>query len=431
MYIHRRYFFALDRKAGQKAFPLRIRVQWGEHGCHYLNISVGVSVEPDKWSREARRCKANTTHGDRRIPATVLNKRISDVEEAIDAAFRAAELAEHEPTPPELRAAVNRTLGRATRGAPTGDTLPELYRQYIFEASKERQWTDGTVRQMMSFGRILAERYPDKRSQDLDGRFIARFAADETAAGTSNRTAKNHLCLLRTFGRWLDAKRGARLNPSFYAEAPRMKTVARNVIYLTPEELLRLYETEYPSPSVALAADILLLCSFTGLRISDACALRNESIRDGCIEVRTKKTGKALSIELNAWSRRIVGRIRQRYDGKDGHLLPPVHHSYISRYMREACRKAGITAQVTQTIYRGAERIETTGEKWEFVSTHTGRRTFVCNALSMGIPPQVVMKWTGHSDYAAMRPYIDIIDAAKAANMAKFDGMLPTLDGSA
>lgn len=41
--------------------------------------------------------------------------------------------------------------------------------------------------------------------------------------------------------------------------------------------------------------------------------------------------------------------------------------------------------------------------------SHTGRRTFICNALAMGIPPQVIMKWTGHSDYKAMKPYILII----------------------
>ena len=31
------------------------------------------------------------------------------------------------------------------------------------------------------------------------------------------------------------------------------------------------------------------------------------------------------------------------------------------------------------------------------------------------------MKWTGHSDYNAMKPYIDIIDSAKADAMKKFD----------
>ena len=31
------------------------------------------------------------------------------------------------------------------------------------------------------------------------------------------------------------------------------------------------------------------------------------------------------------------------------------------------------------------------------------------------------MKWTGHSDYKAMKPYIDIADAAKADAMKLFD----------
>ncbi len=55
------------------------------------------------------------------------------------------------------------------------------------------------------------------------------------------------------------------------------------------------------------------------------------------------------------------------------------------------------------------------------IGTHAGRRTFICNALALGIPPQVVMKWTGHSDYKAMKPYIDIADDIKANAMSKFN----------
>ena len=39
----------------------------------------------------------------------------------------------------------------------------------------------------------------------------------------------------------------------------------------------------------------------------------------------------------------------------------------------------------------------------------------------MGISPQVVMKWTGHSDYKVMKPYIDVADDIKAEAMKKFD----------
>ena len=44
--------------------------------------------------------------------------------------------------------------------------------------------------------------------------------------------------------------------------------------------------------------------------------------------------------------------------------------------------------------------------------------------ICAGIAPDVVMKWTGHADYKAMRPYIDIVDSIKAESMTKFNNLL-------
>lgn len=55
------------------------------------------------------------------------------------------------------------------------------------------------------------------------------------------------------------------------------------------------------------------------------------------------------------------------------------------------------------------------------MTSHTGRKTFVCLVLALGIPPNVVMKWTGHNDYKAMKPYNDIADQIKADMMKRFD----------
>lgn len=41
----------------------------------------------------------------------------------------------------------------------------------------------------------------------------------------------------------------------------------------------------------------------------------------------------------------------------------------------------------------------------------------ISNTLLMGIPAEIVMKWTGHSDYKAMKPYIDVADRIKAEAM--------------
>lgn len=93
----------------------------------------------------------------------------------------------------------------------------------------------------------------------------------------------------------------------------------------------------------------------------------------------------------------------------------------MNDYLKELAELAEINELVTQTYYRGNERIEEVLPKYAMLSTHAGRRTFVCNALALGIPPQVVMKWTGHNDYKAIKPYIDIANEVKANAMEKFD----------
>ena len=104
--------------------------------------------------------------------------------------------------------------------------------------------------------------------------------------------------------------------------------------------------------------------------------------------------------------------------------LPNYTNQAMNRDIKELCKLAGINEEIRVTTYKGNVRTDKIQPKWELVGTHTGRRTFIVNALSMGITPNVVMKWTGHSDYKAMKPYIDIVDSIKASSMAKFDGLI-------
>lgn len=91
--------------------------------------------------------------------------------------------------------------------------------------------------------------------------------------------------------------------------------------------------------------------------------------------------------------------------------------------IKELCELAGIDEEIRITTYKGNQRIDEIRKKYELIGTHTGRRTFIVNALSRGIAPNVVMKWTGHSDYKAMKPYIDIVDSIRAREMSKMDFM--------
>ena len=70
------------------------------------------------------------------------------------------------------------------------------------------------------------------------------------------------------------------------------------------------------------------------------------------------------------------------------------------------------------------EKQETLRPKYEYITSHTGRRTFVCQALLAGIPPEMVTQWTGHASVEDMRPYI------AAASDAGRDGMKKMYDAT-
>lgn len=70
---------------------------------------------------------------------------------------------------------------------------------------------------------------------------------------------------------------------------------------------------------------------------------------------------------------------------------------------------------------RAGKREEKTCPMWQLLTTHAGRRTFISNTLMMGIPVETVMKWTGHKNYEAMKPYIAIADRFKKSMKDRFN----------
>lgn len=102
-------------------------------------------------------------------------------------------------------------------------------------------------------------------------------------------------------------------------------------------------------------------------------------------------------------------------------VLPVISNQRMNTYLKELAEFAEINEPAPETYYNGNERIDVVTPKYALLSTHAARRTFICNALSLGIPANVVMKWTGHSDYKAMKPYIDIADDIEANAMSKFN----------
>lgn len=166
--------------------------------------------------------------------------------------------------------------------------------------------------------------------------------------------------------------------------------------------------------------DVFVFCCYSGLRYSDAYNLRRPDLKKLFMEVTTIKTADSLEIEYNGKSKAILDKYKDA-NLEDNKVLPVISEQKMNTYLKELCKMAGFDEEIRLTTYKSNERIDTIKKKYELITTHVGRKSFICNCLALGIPVNVVMKWTGHSDYKAMKPYIGVADSIKAREMKKFD----------
>src|SRR5699024_1489386 len=165
---------------------------------------------------------------------------------------------------------------------------------------------------------------------------------------------------------------------------------------------------------------VLLFLCFSGIRYSDVYKLKKSDIKNNKFEVTTEKTADSLVIELNSTSKAILEKYKDT-PFKNGKALPVISNQKMNVYLKELGEIAGLDEPITDIYFIGNKRHDITKPKYEYMTTHIGRRSFICLCISKGVPIQVIMKWTGHSDYDAMKPYIEVSSKTKEIEMQKLN----------
>lgn len=185
---------------------------------------------------------------------------------------------------------------------------------------------------------------------------------------------------------------------------------------------MAIYNLDLDNDNLKYVRDGFCLSCFTGLRYSDLAKLKKSNITDNEICVVTQKTTDIIHININKFSKSILERYKEM-DIPNDMAIPVLCNQIMNRMLKTIGKLAGIDSIVTTVEYRGNERIEKEYHKWELLTTHCGRRTFVVNAMTLEIPESVIMSWTGHKDNKAMKPYKKVVDKLKETQMDKFNSL--------
>lgn len=434
MNIKRNISFKLEKRKSKgvdivENVPIRMRVTYG--GTR-VDFTTGYRVDVAKWDESAQRVKAKTSNKQRQT-ASEINDALDELRTELQKIFKEYEVKKILPAPEELREDFNIKIKgesikerdiKAALDAVPAVSLWERFDEFVNVNGRNNNWTKSTVAKVNVFGRHLKAFKEEVTFEYLDERGIAEFLDYlQEKKGMRNSTLSKMYGILLWFMKWA-LNQGYHTNNAYDRFKPRYKKPEKPIVFLTIEELKKVAAIEIPTEKQYLerVRDVFFFCCWTGLRHSDVYNLRKSNVKKDHIELTTIKTSDTLRIDLNKHSRAILAKYADVVF-PNGKVLPVISNQKMNDYLKELGILAELTEPITQTYYCQRERIEETRPKHELLCTHTGRRSFICNALALGIPPQVVMKWTGHSDYSAMKPYIAVADSIKSKEMSKFDAL--------
>jgi len=430
MNIKRNIVFSLEsRKKNGIAIvenvPIRMRVIYNGQRVEF---TTGYRIDVAKWDANKQRVKNGCTNKLKQSASEInadLLKYYTDIQEI----FKEFEVQDVIPTPQQLKDAFNNRYKQ-----PESETKPEkeeiphsaifekAFKLFIRECGIQNSWGDATYEKFAAVKNHLNDFDKNLSFEILtESKLMEYVNYLRSSLDMRNTTIEKQISYLKWFLRW-STKKGYNSNRDFEDFKPKLKSTKKKVIFLTWKELNQLRDCEIPETKKYLerVRDVFLFSCFTGLRHSDIYNLRKSDIKDNHIEITTIKTADSLIIDLNNHSKAVLDKYKDVHFENDK-ALPVISNQKMNDYLKELAELAEINEPVRETYYKGSERIEEVTPKYALLGTHAGRRTFICNALSLGIPPQVVMKWTGHNDYKAMRPYIDIADDIRVNAMDKFN----------
>ena len=427
MNIKRNIIFTLESRKKDGVLivenvPIRMRVNFASKRVEF---TIGYRIDAAKWDSDKQRVRNGCTNKLKQS-ASEINASLLGYYTEVQEIFKKFEVEEIMPTPEQIKEAFNALHKPIEEEVKPRNSTPnafyKVFDEFVRDCGRQNDWTDSTYEKFAAVKNHLMNFRTELTFDFFDEKGLNDYVAYlRDVKEMRNSTIGKQLSFLKWFLRWA-FKKGLHQNNAYDSYKPKLKSTQKKIIFLTWEELNKLREFEIPAAKQALdrVRDVFLFQCFTGLRYSDVFNLRRSDIKGDHIEVTTVKTSDSLIIELNNHSKAILDKYKDVVF-EDDKVLPIITNQKMNDYLKELAELAGIDEPVRQTYYRGNERIDEVTPKYALLGTHAGRRTFICNALALGIPPQVVMKWTGHNDYKAMKPYIDIADDIKANAMSKFN----------
>lgn len=181
--------------------------------------------------------------------------------------------------------------------------------------------------------------------------------------------------------------------PKDFAKILSTKNDISQNTWLTESEITALANVECLTTTERLVRDQFIVGCLTGARHSDYCHFTVSNIDGDNLVYVSKKTHIKSIVPLAPIVKEII--LQERISGE-------VCDNTFNGVIRKLCQRAGI-AQVIR-LYKGGSDVE--GEKWQFISSHTARRSFATNVYIETKDIFLTSRLLGHTSVDMTAKYI-------------------------
>lgn len=171
---------------------------------------------------------------------------------------------------------------------------------------------------------------------------------------------------------------------SRFSEILKTKKSASQAVYLTDAEVKALEAVGTKSEREQYVKCLFLISCYTGCRHSDAMMLDESNIIGNVLSYVSRKTSIEAIIPVHT-------NLRQVLNSYDRHIM--MYDDEYNKIIRSLCQRAGINT-ICKVVKAGNVEV---GAKWQFVASHTARRTFASLLYLRGVDVATIGRLMGHS----------------------------------
>ena len=420
-YKHRVNFRLERRKDKIGDLPINADITFGGKRIWYY---TGYRIAESKWDSQTQRVKRNSFNDDGES-ATDINQRLVKIESAIDIAFNQLELRGEDVTPTTIREELKQVLDEKKS---TRLTVAEVYQLLIDEREKElkdtpttAQWTHSTLKKHKTMLRHMVDFRQSIYFEDITEDFLAKLELFLIGKGLSNNYTYKCMKDIKGFLNWA-AKKGYNKNSDFLKYKQRFHDETKsdstmNHFALTDEELEAVMTFPINRAAIDRVRDMFVFSCYTGQRFSEMSSLRWSNIDGDMLDIVAPKTNKRQRFALPLEAQRILAKYPKAPDEDDPFVFPRLSNQKFNEHLKEVGKLAGMTGDWITEKQVGREKIRTIAPKYESLSSHCARRTFVTMCMRLGMSSEDIRAVTGHSTSNMMMKYVKFDDNSKREKM--------------